>query len=58
MTGSLTVVGTGIRLGVQLTPEARAALLRADRVLHLGAEPLMRRWLATPPWNAGAWRAP
>jgi Tetrapyrrole (Corrin/Porphyrin) Methylases len=47
MTGSLTVVGTGIRLGVQFTPEARAALLRADRVLHLGAEPLMRRWLAT-----------
>jgi Tetrapyrrole (Corrin/Porphyrin) Methylases len=47
MAGSLTIVGTGIRLGVQLTPEARAALLRADRVLHLGAEPLMRRWLST-----------
>src|SRR5262245_56518925 len=47
MTGSLTVVGTGIRLGVQVTPEARVAVLRADRVLYLGAEPLMRRWLAT-----------
>jgi uncharacterized protein YabN with tetrapyrrole methylase and pyrophosphatase domain len=47
MPGSLTVVGTGIRCGVQLTPEARAALLRADRVLHLGADPLMREWLST-----------
>jgi hypothetical protein len=46
MPGSLTVVGTGIRFGVQFTPEARAALLRADRVLHLGADPLMRRWLS------------
>lgn len=45
MPGSLTVVGTGIRFGVQLTPEARAALLRADRVLHLVSEPVARRWL-------------
>jgi uncharacterized protein YabN with tetrapyrrole methylase and pyrophosphatase domain len=47
MPGSLTIVGTGIRCGVQLTPEARAALLRADRVLQLGADPLMRQWLST-----------
>jgi len=47
MPGSLTVVGTGIRFGVQFTPEARAALLRADRVLHLAADPLMRQWLST-----------
>ena len=47
MPGSLTIVGTGIRVGVQFTPEARAAVLRADRVLHLGAEPLMRHWLST-----------
>lgn len=36
--GSLTVVGTGIRAGVQLTPEARAAIERAERVLFLVAE--------------------
>jgi uncharacterized protein YabN with tetrapyrrole methylase and pyrophosphatase domain len=47
MPGSLTIVGTGIRLGIQFTPEARAALLRADRVLHLGADRLMREWLST-----------
>jgi hypothetical protein len=47
MPGSLTVVGTGIRFGVQFTQEARAALLRADRVLHLGGDPLMREWLST-----------
>jgi uncharacterized protein YabN with tetrapyrrole methylase and pyrophosphatase domain len=47
MPGSLTVVGTGIRCGVHFTPEARAALLRADRVLHLGTDSLMRQWLAT-----------
>jgi uncharacterized protein YabN with tetrapyrrole methylase and pyrophosphatase domain len=38
--GSLTVVGTGIRAGVHLTPEARWALERADRVLFLTAEPV------------------
>lgn len=38
--GSLTVVGTGIRAGVQLTAEARWALERADRVLFLTAEPV------------------
>ena len=35
MTGSLTVVGTGIVLAGQLTPEARAALVGADEVLFL-----------------------
>jgi len=45
--GSLTVVGTGIRFGVQLTPEARAALLGADRVLHLVTDPVARQWLET-----------
>jgi uncharacterized protein YabN with tetrapyrrole methylase and pyrophosphatase domain len=46
MAGSLTVLGTGIRFGVHLTAEARAALLRADRVLYLLANPLMREWLS------------
>jgi hypothetical protein len=44
--GSLTVVGTGIALGVHLTPEARVELERADEVLHLMAEPLADLWLA------------
>jgi Tetrapyrrole (Corrin/Porphyrin) Methylases len=47
MPGSLTIVGTGIRFGVQFTPEARAALLRADRVLQLGTDSLMSEWLST-----------
>ncbi len=43
--GSLTVVGTGIQLAVQLTPEARACLQRAEVVFHLSAEPVTREWL-------------
>lgn len=36
---SLVVVGTGIRAAAQLTPEARTALQRADRVLHVLTDP-------------------
>jgi len=43
--GSLTVVGTGIRLGIQLTPEARIAIELADELLHLTSEPVAGRWL-------------
>ena len=43
--GSLTVVGTGIRMGVHLTPEARAAIDASDELLHLGADPLADEWL-------------
>lgn len=43
--GSLTIVGTGIQLGVHLTPEARAALERADEVLYLAADPVTVVWL-------------
>jgi len=39
--GSLTVVGTGIQLGTQLTPEARMAITTADVVFLLVAEPVM-----------------
>jgi Tetrapyrrole (Corrin/Porphyrin) Methylases len=46
MAGSLTVLGTGIRFGVHLTAEARAALLRADRVLYLLANPITRQWFS------------
>jgi uncharacterized protein YabN with tetrapyrrole methylase and pyrophosphatase domain len=38
--GSLTVVGTGIRAGGQLTPEARAAFEQADVALYLVADPI------------------
>jgi uncharacterized protein YabN with tetrapyrrole methylase and pyrophosphatase domain len=40
--GSLTVVGTGIQLGTQMTPEARLAIENADVVLSLVAEPVMQ----------------
>jgi uncharacterized protein YabN with tetrapyrrole methylase and pyrophosphatase domain len=43
--GSLTVVGTGIRMGLHLTPETRAAIDAADDFLYLAAEPLTDRWL-------------
>jgi len=42
--GSLTVIGTGIR-PQQLTPESRHALLEADDVLYLAAEPEGGSWL-------------
>jgi uncharacterized protein YabN with tetrapyrrole methylase and pyrophosphatase domain len=45
--GTLTVVGTGIRIGVQLTPESRAAIDAADELLYVNAEPLGDRWLAS-----------
>jgi precorrin-3B methylase len=43
--GSLTVVGTGIQLGVHLTPEARAAIEQADEVLYVVADTLTSAWL-------------
>ena len=42
--GSLTVVGTGIAFGVHLTPQARAAVERADDVYYLLAEPAGEAW--------------
>jgi Tetrapyrrole (Corrin/Porphyrin) Methylases len=45
--GVLTVVGTGIRIGLQLTPESRAAIDAADELLYLNAEPLADAWLAS-----------
>ena len=39
-TGSLTVVGTGIDIGGQLTPQARAAFEYADEALYLVADPV------------------
>jgi precorrin-6B methylase 1 len=44
--GSLTVVGTGIRTALQTTPEARASIERADKVLFL-LDPVGARWVAS-----------
>jgi uncharacterized protein YabN with tetrapyrrole methylase and pyrophosphatase domain len=43
--GSLTVVGTGISMGVHLTPEARAAIDSSDEFVHLAADRLTEEWL-------------
>jgi uncharacterized protein YabN with tetrapyrrole methylase and pyrophosphatase domain len=43
----LTVVGTGIRMGLHLTPESRSAVEAADDLLFLNAEPLADAWLAS-----------
>jgi uncharacterized protein YabN with tetrapyrrole methylase and pyrophosphatase domain len=50
--GGLTVVGTGIRLVVQVTPEALTAIERADELLYLAAEPVTREWLQNQNTNA------
>jgi hypothetical protein len=43
--GSLTIVGTGIKFGLQTTPEARAHIERADKVLYVFADPLPVAWV-------------
>ena len=51
-TGSLTVVGTGIRLATQLTPEAANAIERADVLLYIAADPVTESWLGALNGNA------
>ena len=43
--GSLAVVGTGIRAGLQTTPEARALVESAGRVFYVLNDPLSEGWL-------------
>jgi Tetrapyrrole (Corrin/Porphyrin) Methylases len=43
--GSLTVVGTGIQLGVQITSQARTAIKGADEVLYLVTDLLAGKWI-------------
>jgi uncharacterized protein YabN with tetrapyrrole methylase and pyrophosphatase domain len=50
--GRLTIVGTGITLAVHVTPEARAAIARADEVLYLLAEPAAAVWIEGLPPGA------
>lgn len=41
----LTIVGTGIRAGLQTTPEARACIEQASRVLYLVGDPVSENWI-------------
>jgi len=43
--GELSVVGTGIRLATQITPEAENCIRSADRVLHACAEGSAAQWI-------------
>jgi len=43
--GSLVVVGTGIRVGSQTSPEATYAIRRAEKVLFLAADYITCRWI-------------
>ena len=43
--GSLTIVGTGIRLVSQVTLEALEAIRRAERLLYLAGDAATARWL-------------
>lgn len=43
--GSLVVVGTGIRLAQQCTPEARQHICRADIVYAMAGDPIVLSWL-------------
>jgi uncharacterized protein YabN with tetrapyrrole methylase and pyrophosphatase domain len=43
--GTLTVVGTGIRHGLQTTPEAREAIESAGKVLYLFPDRVPVRWI-------------
>jgi uncharacterized protein YabN with tetrapyrrole methylase and pyrophosphatase domain len=45
--GSLTVVGTGIRLVGQVTIEAKAHVEQADRVFHLVTDPVTEEWIGS-----------
>lgn len=45
--GSLTVVGTGIRAGAHMTPEAEQAFASADVALYLVADLVAENWIAT-----------
>lgn len=44
-TGSLTVVGTGLRAGLDTTLAARAALEAAEEVLYLSNDPFSEEWI-------------
>jgi uncharacterized protein YabN with tetrapyrrole methylase and pyrophosphatase domain len=45
-TGSLTLVGTGLRISGHVTQEALAAIVEADKLFHLVQDLVTHRWLA------------
>jgi uncharacterized protein YabN with tetrapyrrole methylase and pyrophosphatase domain len=45
LAGSLTIVGTGIRLASQVTSEALAQIEHAERLFYLAGEPATAYWL-------------
>lgn len=47
MSGTLVVVGTGIKAVGHLTADARAWIQRADKVLHVAVDPLIEREIRT-----------
>jgi len=44
-TGTLTLVGTGLRIAGQVTQEALAAIVEADKLFHLIQDQVTHRWL-------------
>ncbi len=54
--GSLQVVGTGIKVGAQSTPEAIACIKNAQKVYFLEADPLTEHWIAQYNPNAESLR--
>jgi Tetrapyrrole (Corrin/Porphyrin) Methylases len=46
-TGRLTIVGTGIRAGLQTTPEARARIESAQKVLYLESSGIAGNWVTS-----------
>jgi len=44
-TGALALVGTGLRIAGQVTPEARSAIESADKLFHLVQDVVTHRWL-------------
>lgn len=44
--GSLAVVGTGIKLVAHTTIEARQRIQNAEKLLYVGADPALDRWLS------------
>lgn len=45
--GSLSVVGTGIRLVRQVTLEAQETIVRADKLVYMVADPVVEAWIQT-----------
>lgn len=43
--GTLTLVGTGLRIAGQVTAEARSAIVEAEKLFHLVQDQVTHRWL-------------